>query len=314
MTAIEFRRVWLVAAGLVGATLAGAWTVWDAVRFRVPDEATLTAALGPLDGELEEVRRLLRGAEDAVPLGKPGRGEWLAEHPESAQTFGDYAAMYPRQARAGTRPVALTWVGPRPEGWKLEDVAVTRFLELLFQAPATTLPAVSMEGIKSRENGGRRQLFAPAILERLGPAVPPGAACLLALTAEDLYPDESWDFIFGLASFEGRAGVHSVARLDSPDPRLRLRRVLIVAGHEAGHAFGLRHCIYRRCLMNGFNNLSELDRKSTAFCPICLRKIAWGAGVDLNRLHRDLAAYLASVGLKDEAALYDSRLNATGKL
>lgn len=312
--AIDFRRVRLVAAGLAGATLAGAWTVWDAVRFRVPDAATLAEALGPLEREPEAVRELLIRAEDAVPLGKPGRGDWLAEHPETAQTFAGYAALYPRQERPGTRPVVLTWVGPRPEGWKKEDAVVTRFLEILFQAPRKTLPDVSIEGIPSREHGGRRQLFAPAILERLGPAVPDGAACLLALTAEDLYPKESWSYIFGLASFEGRAGVHSVARLDSPDPSVRLRRVLVVAGHEAGHAFGLRHCIYRRCLMNGFNNLGELDRKTTAFCPICLRKLAWGAGVDLLRLHRDLAAYLASVGLEDEAVLHGARLNSTSKL
>lgn len=305
---IDFRRARLVAAGLAGAALAGAWTVWDAVRFKVPDAATLTAALGPLDKEPKAVRELLSGAEDAATLGKPSPGDWLAEHPEPGQTFSDYVAQYPRQARPGIRPVVLTWVGPRPDGWKTEDAAVTRFLALLFQAPATALPAISIEGVKFRENGRRRQYFAPDILGRLGPAVPRGAACLLALTAEDLYPKESWNFIFGLASFEGRTGVHSVARLGSPDPGLRLRRVLIVAGHEAGHAFGLRHCIHRRCLMNGINSLSELDRKSTALCPICLRKLSWGAGVDLLRLHRDLAAYLASVGLQDEAALYSHRL------
>lgn len=294
----------LVAAGLAAAALAGAWTVWDAVRFKVPDAAALAAALGPLDAEPEAVRALLNDAKGAAPLGKPAQGDWLAEHPEPGQTFGDYAAQYPRQERAGTRPVVLTWVGPRPDGWKSEDAAVARFLATLFQAPIKTLPSVPIEGLKSRDSGGRRQLFAPAILERLGPAVPPGAACLLALTGEDIYPKDSWSYIFGLASFEGRAGVHSVARLSSPDPTVRLRRVLIVAGHEAGHAFGLRHCIYRRCLMNGFNSLSELDRKSTALCPICLRKLAWGAGVDLLRLHRDMAATLASVGLQDEAALY----------
>lgn len=305
---LDFRRLRLVTSGLAAAALAGAWTVWDAVRFKVPDAAALAAALGPLDAEPEAVRALLNDAKGAAPLGKPSRGDWLAEHPEPGQTFGEYAAQYPRQRRAGTRPVVLTWIGPRPDGWKREDAVLTRFLELLFQAPTKTLPAVPIAGIKSRESGGRRQLFAPAVLERLWPVVPPGAACLLALTAEDLYPKESWSYIFGLASFEGRTGVHSVARLDSPDPMVRLRRVLVVAGHEAGHAFGLRHCIYRRCLMNGFNNLGELDRKSPALCPICLRKLAWGAGVDLVRLHRDMAAYLASAGLHAEAEVYSRRL------
>ena len=308
--AINIRRLRLVAAALVGAVLASAWTVWDAVRFKVPDEATLLDALGPLESETPEVQTLLRNASDAVPLAKPPRGDWLAEHPEEVQTFADYAALYPRQPRSGMRPIAVGWVGSRPEGWKSESEAVSMFLGLTFQGPVKEVADFPTEGIASRDRAGRRQLYAPAILERLGPAVPHGAACLLTLTAEDLYPKDSWNFIFGLASFEGRAGVHSVARLDSPDRATRLRRVLIVAGHEAGHAFGLRHCVFRRCLMNGINSLDELDRKSTAFCPICLRKLAWGAGIDILRMHRELAVFLAKVGLPAEASIYQLRLQA----
>lgn len=183
---------------------------------------------------------------------------------------------------------------------------------LLFQAPLARLPARTTAGIPKRANervdGGRPQLLATAILKDLAPSLPPGAACLLALTAEDLYPVESWNYVFGLASIDGRVGVHSLARLDAPDPKLRLRRVLTVAGHEAAHAFGLKHCIHRRCLMNGFNTLEELDRGVLALCPICLRKLAWGAGVDLLRLHRDLAEFLARVGLAADAAVFQSRL------
>lgn len=273
-----------------------------------PEAATLTEALGPLSAEPPAIQALLTNAGDASPLTKPRRGDWLAEHREPGQTFGDYAALFPRTPRPGVRPLALTWVGPTPETWQAEAAAVERFLKVLFQAPLTILPPRAAAGFPTRANGNRRQFLATAILKDLEPSLPPGAACLLALTAEDLYPVESWNYVFGLASIDGRVGVHSLARLAAPDPKLRLRRVLTVAGHETAHAFGLKHCIHRRCLMNGFNTLEELDRGALALCPICLRKLAWGAGVDLVRLHQDLAEFLAKESLEADAAIIQARL------
>lgn len=301
-------RLRLLAAVFLVVLLAAAYSLWDALRFHPPDDAALAEALGPLTAEPPAVQALLTHAADAVPLAKPRRGDWLADHSEPGQSFADYAGVYPRTPRPGIRPLALTWVGPTPEHWRAEAAAVERFMKTLFQAPLTVLPPRPTYGFPARVNGNRRQLLATAVLKDLEPSLPPGAACLLALTAEDLYPVESWNYVFGLASMDGRIGVHSLARLDATDRKLRLRRVLTVAGHEAAHAFGLKHCIHRRCLMNGFNTLDELDRGALAPCPICLRKLAWGAGVDLVRLHRDLAEFLAREGLKADAAVFRNRL------
>jgi archaemetzincin len=51
-------------------------------------------------------------------------------------------------------------------------------------------------------------------------------------------------------------------------------RCLKTACHELCHVFGLTHCPYYECLMNGSNLLEEADRKPFMLCPICLRKIA----------------------------------------
>lgn len=51
-------------------------------------------------------------------------------------------------------------------------------------------------------------------------------------------------------------------------------RCLKTACHELCHVFGLTHCPYYECLMNGSNLLEEADRKPFLLCPICLRKIA----------------------------------------
>lgn len=54
---------------------------------------------------------------------------------------------------------------------------------------------------------------------------------------------------------------------------LIIYRCLKTACHEISHVFGLTHCPYYDCLMNGSNLLAEADLKPFALCPICLRKI-----------------------------------------
>ena len=46
------------------------------------------------------------------------------------------------------------------------------------------------------------------------------------------------------------------------------------ACHELCHVFGMTHCPYFECLMNGSNQITEADHKPALLCPICLRKLA----------------------------------------
>ena len=41
---------------------------------------------------------------------------------------------------------------------------------------------------------------------------------------------------------------------------------------EIGHLFGIKHCIYWQCRMNGANHQNELIR-NLYLCPICLHKL-----------------------------------------
>ena len=50
-------------------------------------------------------------------------------------------------------------------------------------------------------------------------------------------------------------------------------RSLKTACHELCHVFGMTHCPYYECLMNGSNLIEEADKKPFALCPICIRKI-----------------------------------------
>ena len=37
--------------------------------------------------------------------------------------------------------------------------------------------------------------------------------------------------------------------------------------------FGIKHCVYYKCLMNGSNSLEESRGKPGHLCPVCLRKL-----------------------------------------
>ena len=62
---------------------------------------------------------------------------------------------------------------------------------------------------------------------------------------------------------------------------LIFRRLSRVALHEICHMFGLRHCIFFKCLMNGTNCLQENDLRPPHLCPICLHKLQLCIGFDL---------------------------------
>jgi hypothetical protein len=111
---------------------------------------------------------------------------------------------------------------------------------------------------------GRRQILTGDVLGWLKGKLPGDGFCLLAITMEDLYPEASWNFVFGQASLNERVGAYSFARYDpafygerrgKDYPALLLQRSMKVLTQETGHMFGLAHCIYFHCVMNGSSHL-----------------------------------------------------------
>ncbi len=56
------------------------------------------------------------------------------------------------------------------------------------------------------------QVHAGEILTELTSRVPVDAFCVAALTLCDLYPRDSWNYVFGLARLNAGVGVYSLAR------------------------------------------------------------------------------------------------------
>jgi archaemetzincin len=114
-----------------------------------------------------------------------------------------------------------------------------------------------------------------------------------------------------------RVGVYSFARYDpafygeprgKDYPALLLQRSIKVLTHETGHMFGLTHCIYFHCVMNGSNHLQESDRRPLHLCPVCLRKLQFSVGFDVVKRYEALARFYRQMGLEDEAAWVGRRL------
>lgn len=57
-----------------------------------------------------------------------------------------------------------------------------------------------------------------------------------------------------------------------------LSRVAQTITHELGHCFGLDHCVYFACTMQGCGSTAEALRQPPYLCPVCLEKLASAIG------------------------------------
>ncbi len=272
---------------------------------------------------LEEIRGTIESLRPVgVALAAPQPGDWRERFTEPAQTFDEYLASEPSVARDDRRKLYVQPLGEfSPARRKIVDLTA-EFLGDYFGLEVVTLHPRSLDTVpfdSQREGVTGRQILAGYIVDRmLAPEVPADGAVLVGLTDVDLYPEPSWNFVFGVANLKARAGVWSMARLGFPDDgpasfRQCLLRTLKIATHETGHAFSLPHCVLYRCSMNGSNSLDETDKCPLDLCPECTGKLAWATGVSARvRLER-IEAFCKRNGLKSEAELVSKSLAAIAR-
>lgn len=155
------------------------------------------------------------------------------------------------------------------------------------------------------ENTEKIQYNASDILKIMPKYLPEDAYAMICILFDDIYSCAEWNYIFGLANLEARVGVFSFARYnplffdEDPPPNLKelvLYRAYKVMVHELGHMFGMRHCIYYKCIMNGSNHLGEVDAKPLDVCPVCLRKLHLVIDFDPLERYKELAKVLEELG------------------
>jgi archaemetzincin len=256
---------------------------------------------------------------DFEKMGKPEVGEWLFQFHEGGQSFEEYVSSHPVRTTASQQVLVFQPVGLFSPYEKDILRKATEFAGIWFDIhtriePVLPLPVSGWQRIRrfSWKDEPVKQYKTGYFLNKLLPGrIPPDAVCYLAITMADLYPKEGWNFVFGQASLSNRVGVYSMARYfprfwgqkeSSESHYLAFRRSCKVLAHEVGHIFGLAHCIYYKCAMNGSNSLEESDRRPLRLCPICLKKLKWNRGFDIISRYERLKGFFESQNLQEEAA------------
>ena len=271
------------------------------------------AAIGSTALLAPELRRAFDYAA-FEPMPEPSPDDWLARHPEKPQSFQDYVRAHKNVPTAQRRVIYLLPVGSFPASAP-PLAELTRIVHAFFRLEVKTLPAVKVGDVTAtsriNERTKKRQLLAPEVLRWLEPRLPDDAFGLVAVTMEDLFPQPSWNFVFGMASLQKRVAVQSFARHDPAffgEPRpagwrtLARRRATWTLLHEISHMFGLTHCTYWRCVVAGSNHQEEADRSPLRACPVCLRKLHAAIRFDPAAREDALAAVFGELGIDDEAS------------
>ena len=274
--------------------------------FTPPDAEQRMDALGR---DPEPIFTNLVGFFEPIPA--PGSRDWLASHEETGQTYRQYELSLPNRPDEVRSKIYILPLGKFEEDDPpLEQVR--EYTGLFFGLPVVLLEPSSKPEVTKRTNDftQQEQWHAGELLDLLESKLPKDAYCLLGVTMTDIYPDEEWNYVFGLASLNRRVGVYSLARYDPEffgDSRGEnwrvdgLEKSCKVLAHETGHMLGMAHCIFYDCLMNGSNNLGEMDRQNSFLCPICLRKLKHALGIDLHKRYQDLLQFFERNQLEEQS-------------
>lgn len=252
-------------------------------------------------------------------------GEWRHEFREFEQSFSDYVKSGPVKPGKKRRVLVFAPAGPfPPEKRRLLEDAV-KFAGIWFALPVrieSELPLPEKGYQRMNQFPWQKepmvQYRTDYFLKLLLPGrMPEDAVAYMAFTMSDLYPDDSWNYVFGQASLTDRVGVYSIVRYfpefwgeraDSASARLAQKRIFKVLVHEAGHIFGLHHCMTYACVMNGSNSLKESDGRPLHLCPPCLKKLQWSLDFDVIDRYEGLLEFYEDREMSAESGWTRARL------
>jgi len=286
--------------------------------FRVPNAKQRRAAIG-----IETVPTKFRpiyepDPEFFDPIPEPGSHDWLAGPglSERKETFSMFCKK--NKAKTETRRIYILPIGDFPENCSPNLECLIELSTAFFSLPHTLLEGVQVKEISEyecqfkwkdqvfnsvtcRENSGSKQLLTKSI-HKVASSIKSSfndAFCVLAITMYDLYPKPEWNFVFGEALIPKGVGVFSFVRyspvfennastLTDKDKQLLQIRSANVMLHEITHLFGVDHCCYFSCLLNGANHMVESDSKPMHICPMDLHKLQHVIGFDPMEIYKNL--------------------------
>ncbi|CAF3917988.1 unnamed protein product [Rotaria magnacalcarata] len=296
--------------------------------FSVPTDRERSRALGDTYQLPDSIRRAVTVGinECFLPFPIPNEGDWVTINQERGQTV-----------EAFERTIQTIPHGKVPSLENISEFSSHFFpgcrLETLPQIDFTDLPKNSRMGQRIDTYTKKPQYSATLIIDHLKKMKrrqrknDTEELFCIGVTMADIYPYSSWNFVYGLASTIDGIAIYSFARLDPSFPDIELvgpcteqerililKRAISVFVHEIIHLFGIKHCIYYLCLMNGAETEVEMDGQPLYLCPICLRKMYTATGKDRKifnpvETYHDILDACQKFHFKDEAAWYENRLN-----
>ena len=297
------------------------FTLCIAMAFTPPNPGETLRAIGNIKDLPIALQRALNPSNDFEIVSVPNKGDWLAEHFEPGQSFDNFTSISPAKPDRYRNKIYLQPLGDFIDGQSPCLEKLKAYTTSYFMMDTNILPVLRINGSKltSRRNPytRNRQILTHDVLILLKKRKPFDAFCVLAISMEDLYPDPSWNFVFGQASPQDGVGVFSFARYDpvfygekrrKNSQGVLLRRSCKVLAHETGHMFSLAHCIYFQCQMNGSNHLQESDARPFSLCPVCLRKLQFDIGFDVVDRYQKLLDFYKRAGFENEAGWVSKRL------
>lgn len=288
---------------------------------RMPTADEQVAAVGGLESLSKRQQRFFQAGNGAFhPTREPQSVDWLAMNFEPSQTYDEWLSYRSKLAKPPHNVIDLLPLGD----WNdhaLGTKDLKTFMEAFFGLKVRVRQPTALQSlpVKRRKRGGQEQLQANEVNDWIQTQARPDTFCALGITMAGLYIEFSEvHFVLGQASPLEHVGVFSLTgqepgfvgagrRLGS-GKKTQLRRSLTTLAHETGHMFGVGHCSFYDCLMNGTTSLDESDRRTAILCPICLRKLHASAGFGLERRYEQLAEIYQTHALKAEANWVRRRL------
>jgi archaemetzincin len=275
-----------------------------------PSEPVANSAAAPLDERAANLSRKKSALERFFRPMRVREGDWLESHPEDGETFEEYVRSQPTLPTSERRTIYIQPVGKFSPDQKKVIRQVSDYMGAFYNLPVVLQDQRSIDGVPKEmvrvQYPDNLQIRTTYFLDDLLPKLlPADAAALICLTSNDLFPDDTWNFVFGQASLERRVGVWSLWRLERDNGKrasrdLILARTLKIAMHETGHMFSMRHCTKYECVMSGTNHLDETDRYPIDTCPECSAKVAWAMNYPLEDRYKRLADFWQKLGRLSE--------------
>jgi len=308
-------------------------------NFEVPSLQVCTQAIGL--GQASHIKPfLVPDTEFYKLISRPRLGDWLDENKERCQTFMQFKKKYGKLRQKKQRTIYLLPIGNfaparAPNLHLLEEFTSTYFSTCVRLLPKMDcIPGdnnhviFSYNGLEHsvtiRTRTICRQLltgdihhFLKLILREYDDAF-----CICGVTMEDLYCSDDSNFVFGQAAQNNFVGVFSFARY-SPHFALKTEcamtqqeynklvwRSCSTLAHEIAHLYGLDHCLYFQCIMNGANSLEEQDSQPCNVCPVCVHKLCCVCGWDIKKREVDLLLFYQNYSgiFEDERSWLERRL------